>query len=134
MIGSFGPVVFETSTKRIRTFDDFKRSGSARWATHELMGRKPLREFLGPGLEQISFTIRLDVSLGVNPAHELTVLRLMRDQGMAFPLILEGRPLIVGSSWVIESMNETWLRVDNRGRLLAVEVELTLSEYPQEVV
>jgi hypothetical protein len=134
MIGSFGPIVFETSTNRIRTFDNFQRSGSVRWATHELMGRKPVREFLGPGVEQISFTIRLDVALGINPANDLAVLRIMRDEGMDFPLILNGRPLTIGSTWVIESMNETWLHIDNRGRLLVAEVELTLSEYPQEVV
>jgi hypothetical protein len=58
----------------------------------------------------------------------------MRDEGMDFPLILNGRPLTIGSTWVIESMNETWLHIDNRGRLLVAEVELTLSEYPQEVV
>ncbi|GEA17734.1 phage tail protein [Moorella sp. E306M] len=129
MIGSLGPVVFETSSEKLRTFDNFKRSGSGRWARHEIMHQKPKREFLGPGDEQISFTVRFDVAFGVNPADEIFVLRFLRDQGIAVPLVLNGRPVSYESLWVIETINESWTKIDNRGRLLAAEVELTLSEY-----
>lgn len=134
MIGSLGPVVFETSSERIRTFTDFKRSGSARWGKHEIMLGKPVKEFLGPGDEQITFSVRLDVSLGVNPTDELFILRFIRDNGLAMPLILNGRP-VSENLWIIESLNENWKYVDNEGRLLAAEVELTISEYvpPPEV-
>jgi hypothetical protein len=128
MIGTLGPVVFETSTERIRTFDDFKRSGSGRWATHEIMRRKPAREFLGPGAEQISLSMRLDASLGISPANELYILRFLRDNGVAVPFILNGEP-VSENYWVIESISENWRTVDNRGRLLVAQVEVSLSEY-----
>lgn len=134
MIGSLGPVVFEASTKRIRTFDDFKRSGSGRWATHDIALKKPKKQFLGPGTEQISFSVKLDVSLGVNPESELFILRFIRDNGIAVPLILNGKPISPGVQWVIESASESWTNVDSKGRLLTAQVELTLSEYvPPEV-
>lgn len=129
-------MVFETSSERIKTFSEFKRSGSGRWGKHEIMLQKPTKEFIGPGDEQISFTVRFDVTFGVNPADEIYVLRFIRDQGIAVPLILNGRPVSYESLWVIETINESWTKIDNRGRLLAAEVELTLSEYvppPPEV-
>ena len=102
MIGTLGDVVFETSSEKIRTFDGMKRSGSARWATHDIMAHKPVLEFLGSGMEQISFSMRFDVSLGINPAAELETLRGLRDAGEASQLILNGKP-IGEHKWVIES-------------------------------
>ena len=47
-IGSLGNVVFEVSSEKVKTLRDMQRQGSARFATHEIIGKKPLREFLGP--------------------------------------------------------------------------------------
>lgn len=52
-IGSLGPVVFVVAEGAIRTIDEFKRSSSSRWAQHDIIGKKPKKEFLGPG--QIRF-------------------------------------------------------------------------------
>lgn len=128
MIGTLGAVVFEVSADKVQTFDDFKRSGSGRWDTHDLWGRKPALEFKGPGLEQIGFSIHLDFSLGINPGEQLNLLRKMRDRGMAVPFILNGKPL-TEHLWVVESVSEAWTQIDNKGSLLAADVELTLFEY-----
>ena len=89
MIGTLGDVVFETSSEKIRTFDNMKRDGSARWTAHEVMSNKPVLEFIGPDIEQISFSMRLDVALGINPTAELETLREVRDKGEAVKLILD---------------------------------------------
>lgn len=134
MIGTLGPVVFETSTTKLRTFSNFKRSGSGRWAVHEIMHQKPKREFLGPADEQITLSVKLSAAFGVNPSDELYVLRWMRDNGIAVPLVFDGRP-VSENLWVIESLAEAWTNVDNRGRLLTAEADLTLVEYvPAEVL
>ena len=117
MIGSLGPVVFEASMNKVCTFDNLNRSGSSRWADHEIMRKKPVKEFLGPGAEQITLSIKLDVSFGVNPSNELFVLRFLRDQGIAVPLIMAGQPVSYASLWVIESLSEAWTNVDNKGNL-----------------
>lgn len=130
MIGTLGDVVFETSSEKIRTFDSMKRSGSARWATHDIMALKPVMEFIGPGVERINFSMRLDVSLGINPSAELETLRAMRDTGTASQLIFNGKP-ITDHLWVIEGLSENWERIDNQGRLLAATVEISLNEYVQ---
>ena len=134
-IGSLGKVVFETSEKKIRTFFDLKRSASARIGTHDLIGKKPILEFVGPGLEQISMNVRLDVSLGLNPADELKVLREMRDKGEIVKFILNGEP-VTENYWLIEQISEDHRQIDNKGRLLIADLSITMKEYvkPPEVV
>jgi len=127
VIGIFGSVVFETSSDRVRTFADFKRSGEARYGEHGRIGRKGILEFLGPGIEQISFSMLFSVSLGLNPRTEIDRLRDLRDAGEVETLILGGKPL---GDFVVTSLSETWKRMDNAGRLLAAETAVTLKEYP----
>ena len=133
-IGSLGKVVFETSEKKIRTFFDLKRSASARIGTHDLIGKKPILEFVGPGLEQISMNVRLDVSLGLNPADELKALREMRDKGEIVKFILNGEP-VTENYWLIEQISEDHRQIDNKGRLLIADLSITMKEYvkPPEV-
>ena len=133
MIGTLGEVVFEVSASKVKTFDSMKRSGSGRWATHEIIGQKPVMEFLGPGIEQISFNMRFDVFLGINPSDELVVLRQMRDAGEAVTLILEGQP-VTDNLWVIESLSEDYPAIDNTGRILIANVDVNLKEYVKSVV
>ena len=133
MIGTLGEVVFEVSASKVKTFDGMKRSGTGRWATHDIIGQKPVMEYLGPGIEQISFTMRLDVFLGVNPSEELAVLRQMRDTGEAVSFVLEGQP-VTDNLWVIESLSEDYPAIDNAGRILVANVDINLKEYVKSVV
>lgn len=130
IIGSLGDVVFETSTSKIRTFDNFTRSGSARWGTHEIINQQPVMEFIGPGQDEITFTVRLDLALGVDPNEELTTLREIRDTGEALTLIIGGEP-VTDNFWVLEALREQHKIIDGNGQLVLVEVELNLREYPE---
>lgn len=133
MIGSLGDVIFEASSYKVKTFDGLKRSGSARIATHDVMSRKPVSEFIGPGLEQLSFTMRFDVMLGLDPKTELETLRELRDTGEAVPFVLNGEP-VTENLWLIEQMEEDLPIIDNRGRIIVASVNVTLKEYvPPEV-
>jgi phage protein U len=125
-IGTFGKVTFESSTNKVRTFSGASRNGSGRWATHDVGGIKPATQFLGPGLEEISFEIKLSVSLGVNPSAEIDALRAMRDAGEYATLILAGKPI---GKFSLDSVSETWDQVDNGGRILGATVSLKLREY-----
>ena len=57
-IGNWGPYLkFETSDKRILTFNGFKRDFGVRTTLHQIIGGKPLVELLGSDLQTITFTI-----------------------------------------------------------------------------
>lgn len=128
MIGSLGDVIFETSTEKILNFDDFKYQVSGRWSKHDVLAAKPKSQFTGPELDTVSFTMRFDVMLGVNPKEMLDKLSRLVAKGEAVLLIIGGKPL--GSDkWTIESINQSWKTVDNKGNILVATADVTLKEY-----
>lgn len=130
MIGSLGPVIFKASTSLIRTFDEMQHTGEARFAEHQRIGYKPLIEFIGPGLQKVTYSMYIAVELGLSPAEEVLRLRGLRDAGIYNPLILDGKPI---GLFVITSLSEEWNRLDNKGRLLAVSLSVSLTEYVEAV-
>ncbi len=94
--------------------------------THEVYGNKPLREFIGPGLDSISMTVRLDLAQGVVPRDELRQMRDQRDKGNVLQFTVGGE--LVGE-YTIADLNEEWRRVDANGVLTVAVVTLKLEEY-----
>lgn len=128
MIGSFGKVTFFASADTIRTIEDFKRDSAGRWANHDVLGRKPVSQFNGPGLDKIGFKIRFDVRYGMNPRKEMDALLEMERSGQVATLIIGGTPVGV-SKWKITSLSQSWTHIDNAGRVLIGEASLSLEEY-----
>ncbi len=128
MIGTFGPIVFFTSDTAIKTFDSLSRSEQGRWAKHDVIGKKPISEFLGPDLGKISFKMRFDAMYGMNPRKEMDNLLSMVRDGKCYPLIIGGKGLGV-SKWSLQSVTQEWKYLDNRGNLLVGEVSVELEEY-----
>lgn len=131
-IGSLGEIVFEVTDKRVFTFADLKRDTKMRYAAHEVIGQKPVAEFIGPDLEQITFKIYLSAALGINPEREMKKIRDKRDAGEALSLIL-GEKVIGDNKWVIESIGESYLAVDQMGNIWVHSAEITLKEYVEQV-
>lgn len=131
MIGSFGDTAFITSANKIYTYTGFNKTGEARYAEHALTGKKPLLEFIGPGLESVSYSVKLDTSYGIKPEEEIKKLMQLRDAGEAKPLVLGGRFL---GNYVIISLSETHKVVDNRGQLRIVDLNINLREYADDRV
>ncbi len=132
-VGSMGDIPFVVSYGKIRTFSDYGRSGSGRWAKHDLIGRKPVMEFLGPDVEKISMKIQLRTDHGINPESELERLRKMRDTGAVFPFILGGAP-VSDNYWLLEDIGENVSYWRAGGKILSVSVDITLTEYSTEEV
>lgn len=126
MIGTYGPVIFETSSERLRTFDGFSRKGTATFAEHPVVDNKPRLQHTGAGLDEISFSVRLDIALGLNPSEELAKFREILAMGDAHKLIINGKVL---ADFVLTNLEESWKQVDNKGRLLVVVLGISLKEY-----
>lgn len=132
-VGSMGDIPFVVTYGKIRTFSDYGRSGSGRWAKHDLIGRKPVMEFLGPDVEKVSMKIQLRTDHGINPESELGRLRKMRDTGAVFPFILGGAP-VSDNYWLLEDIGENVIYWRAGGKILSVSVDITLTEYSTEEV
>ena len=132
--GSSGYSAFKSSSKfKVMTLDNFQRSAEGRWATHEIIGieKKPLKEFLGPGLEKITFSIFLSADIGVTPEKELEKLRKLRDGGAVCDFVLGSTP-VTANSWIISSLSEDHRIKDNKGQTVQAAVNVSLEEYVKE--
>lgn len=127
-IGSFGPVIFIVSQEKVMTFQDLTRSSAGRWAQHDILGKKPKKEWIGPGVDTISFTMRFILSEELNPRTELDRLTELERTGRALPLVIGNKGLGTGL-WVITSLSQAWEQIDNRGVVYAATVDITLEEY-----
>lgn len=130
MIGSFGETVFTSSNNKVLTYSSLSRSADARYTEHSLIGKKPQLEFIGPSLDEVSYSIRLDSQLGVDPKTEIDRLRDIRDNGIAKPLFF-GKNFV--GNFVITGMSENQRITNPRsGRLTLAEISITLKEYTNE--
>ncbi len=125
-VGVLGDITFEATNDRVLTFTDLTRSAPARWVAHDVHGQKPRQEFIGPGLDSISLTIRLDIERGVVPKDELARIRQARDEGKVLQFTIGGK--LVGD-YIIKDAHEELRRLNNGGVLLFAVVTLTLEEY-----
>jgi len=129
VLGTFGDVVFEVSSQRIHTFNDFTREASARFEEHQRILQKPKLEFLGPEADQITFRMRFDVSFGITDVKaEMDKLLRKCREGKAETLLIGGVRYGL-YKWVVESVRQTMKVFDGQGRLISGEVEATLREY-----
>lgn len=129
LVGFLNTIPFIASRYIVRTFDNYKRQATARWATHEIIGKKPVREFLGQDIEEISFDMLLRSDLGISPRKEVEKLTKLRDKGTPVPLVI-GNKVIGNTFWVVESVSEATQRWSKLGSPLSISVSVTLKEYP----
>lgn len=126
MIGTFGPVTFTSSNAAVRTFTGMKKTKGHRFAKHSVVLGKPKLERIAPDADSVSFDMRFDLALGVNPATEIATLEELVEAGEAYDLVVGGIPL---GTFVIEKMDEELRRIDGKGTLLVASVSLQLLEY-----
>lgn len=125
-IGTFGPITFEVSREKTRTFDEFNRKTSAKFEQHDIIGQKAKLEFISPGLDEISFQVIFSAFHGLNPLNETKQLRSIVQNGEFYSLIIGGKSL---GFFVIENISEAWKYVDNKGNVLYIAVNVNLKEY-----
>lgn len=124
--GSFGDVVFGASSSRVFTYSALTGESEAHYHDHEIVGRKPRREFLSEGLKKYSLSIRLDASMGVNPTKELKKLEDIQAAGQASPLILGGD---YKGRFTIDTVSHANGATDRDGAPIIISVTVNLTEY-----
>jgi phage protein U len=128
-LGTLGDISFRVSAwDDIHTFDDLTRSAKSRTASHEIIGQKPLTEYLGPDLQTLSLKIKLHAQRGVHPRDEVEKLIEYCESGQVLTFTVGGKKM-GKNKWLIESVGEAVKYYDNKGNILASEVDLTLKEY-----
>lgn len=127
-LGGFADLVFEASSKKVVTYDDYKRESKVRYAKHELVNQTTVLEYLGCEPEEISFTMTFSTALGVDPMIEVEKARQLCMDGVADYLIL-GNMVIGNNLWVIESVSEKAIAWDNCGNIIVGSIDVKMIEY-----
>lgn len=128
-IGKWGKnVTFSVSDKKILTFQDLKRTAGGRWATHNIIGHAPKKEFQGRQSQTITMKITVDARWGIKPRHALAVLRAASQTGEVNYLYIGGTKMCANKLY-IESVSESWDEVWNKGELVKAQVNVTFGEY-----
>ena len=85
-------------------------------------------EYIGPDVAEITFTMQLSASLGINPTNEADRVRKICESGETMYFVLCNQT--VGQyQWVIESVGESVDTIDNNGRVVMTQIDVTLKEY-----
>jgi len=128
MIGNFGDITFIASADVVRTFTDLSRNEQGRWAKTDRVLLKPTSEFLGPDLSTVTFNMKFNAQLGVNPRKETDNLIRMARDGRVAPMVLGGRRMGV-AKWAIKGVDVKYKTIDNRGNVIIAEASVSLEEY-----
>lgn len=126
VIGTLGQLPFVCALDKVLTFKDLNRTLTTRWARHDIIGRKPMLEFVGQDLHTASLTIRFDVSLGVPPAVGLLRLKKMIENKQYKTLIIGGEYL---GRFVIDNISEERKYHNNFGSCIIAEATISLIEW-----
>lgn len=110
----------------MQNFLDLKRDSQARFANHEVINDKPKSEFLGPGLDKLSFSMELSAYQGVKPMGIINQLRAFVREGETGSFILGGRNL---GKYKILSVSESYGVITNTGGVVTAKVDVSLEEY-----
>ena len=96
-IGNWGKTIaFEVSSNKTLTFNNFKRTVSARWHTHNIVNGKPKSEFAGPDSSSVTLEAVLAAERGVRPRATLEKLEKACEGGTVDYLYIGGKKVGTG--------------------------------------
>lgn len=135
MIGLYGPVVFGTTGAGVSTFDDMHKTVSARWGVHEVFGAKPMLEYSGPQLIELTFSMDLITPATVNPTSTITMLQEIMDLAIPLPLVIGSMPMGRDASlFVMQSLEVIPEYFFRKGTIMGAKVQVSLKEYPTNII
>lgn len=126
IMGALGSLPFVCAYGKVLTFNDLTRGQSVRWAKHEVIGQKPILEWVGEDLATVSLKIRFDTSLGVPPLIGLNHLQKMLKNKQVKTLVIGGEYI---GRFVIESISEDRKYHTGAGVCMVAEATLNLIEW-----
>ena len=128
MIAALGDFEFEVSENYINTFKDLRFSNSAQYSEHKILGRRGLLEFTGLNASSCSLTIHLDAGYVDDLPGIIAFYNDAMISGDAL-LFMLGDSVMGEGFWVIESFDESYTQISNKGEFLSADLSLRLKEY-----
>ena len=128
-IGQWGSnIKFSVNSEKQLSFRDMKRTSSARWTSHNIIGKRPKTEFLGPGMDEVTMDVILSAEMGVRPRSEMKKFRAACKKGEVHYLYINGKK-VCKNKMAITAVSESWDEIWSQGELARAVVSVTFSEY-----
>ena len=127
-MAKWGDIIFKVNSDRVFTFKNMKRSYSGRWASHNIIGKRPKMEFQGPGMDEITIEVILDAEMGVKPRATMRMFRAAAKKGKVAYFYVGGKKVAV-NKFYIASGTENWDEIWNKGELVRATASITFGEY-----
>lgn len=128
-IGQWGSnIKFSVNSEKQLSFRDMKRTSSARWTSHNIIGKRPKTEFLGPGMDEVTLEVVLSAEMGVRPRSEMEKFRSACKKGEVHYLYINGKK-VCKNKMAITAVSESWDEIWSQGELAKAVVSVTFSEY-----
>jgi len=135
MIGVIGSktlddvIMFEVSPDRILTVQEMFRKNNVRFAENDVLLKKPVSQYIGPALDEISMKIVLSMQFGVHPQDEFNkLIRLQRD-GTTVSIII-GTSGFGTFRWRIDKLDMRFRLINNNGFIMTSPINVVFREYP----
>jgi len=128
VIGCLGDILFTVSDSTVRTLENMKWSGSARYAVHDRHCTDALTEYTGRDPDAFTFDITFSAELGVEPIKEITQLFTYERSAEAVPLTI-GEHAYGKYRWNIVKHDAKIKYTDKNGDIYVAVVSVTLQEY-----
>lgn len=128
MLGAYGSLVFSVSSNKILTFDNLSQSSSYSTETQEVIGKKPSTYKKGPGLDQISFDVVLDQTLGVDVEAEIKKWLDICNSGTAYHMNIGGKN-ITSNPLLLKSVDVAYAQISKSGKPIKANLSIKLEEY-----
>ena len=135
MIGAIGSkdlddvIMFEVSPERILTVQEMIRRNNVRFAENAVLLKKPVSQYVGPAIDEISMKIMLSAQFGVHPQEEHEkLIRLQRD-GTTVSIML-GSTGFGTYRWRIDKLDMKFQLIDNKGFIATSPINIVFREYP----
>lgn len=129
-IGTLGPITFNSSTDKVQTFEEYNLDKTSRIAIHDNLQGKPIVEFIGPGLDKITLKLTWTIEGKINPVVEISKLEKKQEKGEVVIFFLGGKPVGKGK-YLIEDISRSHKRIDSKGNLLSISINISLIEYAE---
>ena len=129
LIGNFGSQIrFTVSSDKIITFEDFMETISARWAKHNVQGKLPRSEFLGPDLMAFTIKVELDAQYGVNPRKMRNKIKDCVRQGKKAYFVI-GDHMVSKNKFKITQAQNEFKQIIGKGKITHITMNLSFEEY-----
>ena len=127
-LAKWGDITFSVNSEKVFSFNNMKRSYSARWKSHNMVDGMPRMEYQGRDANEVTIDVILDAELGVNPLVEMEKFKAAAESGKTAFFYVGGKKVSVFKLY-IASGTENWEKIWNQGELVRATVSLTFKEY-----